>query len=438
MLKKVQQYIEQHSLLNPADKIIVGVSGGADSCALIHLLLSLNYKCIIAHCNFHLRGTESMRDEEFVTQLAGKYNCVYHKIDFDTTAYAAQHNISIEMAARELRYNWFEKIRLEEKADYIAVAHHSDDVVETILMNLTRGTGINGLTGIKPKNGYIIRPLLNISRENILQYIEHHKLSFVTDSTNKDILYTRNRFRNKIIPLFEEINPSFSDNLLQTSERLNDVAYIYNNYIQDIKSQIVFEKNNTVHISIEALKKEKTIKSILFEITKEYGFNASQCADIIGSLDDVSGKQFFSSSYRLIKDRSFLLIDKTADNNETFEIQVNESEIKNPIHLQFEILEKQNKLDIETSESVAYFDFDKITFPLTLRHWEKGDVFYPLGMKNKKKVSDFFTDQKFSISEKEKTWLLLSGSEIIWIVGKRIDNRFKITPETKIIIKIIC
>ena len=437
MRKKIQAYIHQHSLFAANDKIIVGVSGGADSCALLHLLLSLNYNCVIAHCNFHLRGDESGRDELFVTELARQYNCPLHNIHFNTTQFAAENNISIEMAARELRYEWFEKIRQEENAACIAVAHHSDDVVETVLMNLTRGTGINGLTGIKPKNGTIVRPLLCVLREDILQYIKQNRLSFVTDSTNNDTSFVRNNFRNIIIPALEKINPSFSANLLQTANRLNDAAHIYNIYIHNVKQNIVTAENDYIYISISKLKAEKIIRSILFEILKEYNFNASQCDNIVDNLDNTSGKIFLSSSHRLVKDREFLIINSinTTVDEET-KIDFNQTKITHPVNLTIEIIEKKDDTIIENNPAIACLDADKISFPLTLRHWKNGDVFYPLGMKGKKKVSDFFTDKKYTLTQKEKAWLLLSDGKILWIINERIDDRFKITPKTKFILKI--
>ena len=440
MRKKIQPYIQQHSLFSASDKIIVGVSGGADSCVLLRLLLSMNYNCVAAHSNFHLRGEESMRDELFVTELARQYNCPLRNIHFDTRQFAADNNISIEMAARELRYEWFEKIRKEENAACIAVAHHSDDVVETVLMNLTRGTGINGLTGIKPKNGNIVRPLLCVSREDILQYIKQNRLSFVTDSTNDDTRFVRNNFRNVIIPALQKINPSFSANLLQTASRLNDAAQIYNTYIYNVKRNILTTENDAAYISICKLKAESAIRSVLFELLKEYNFNASQCGDIIENLDNTSGKIFLSSSHRLVKDREFLIINSIANAviDEEFEIQSNQTSITRPISLTFEIIEKKDDFVFENNPAVACFDAAKIAFPLTLRHWKNGDAFYPLGMKGKKKISDFFTDKKYTLAQKEKAWMLLSGGEIIWVVNERIDDRFKITVNTKFILKIVC
>jgi tRNA(Ile)-lysidine synthase len=438
MKKKIQQYINQHFLIAHNEKIIVGVSGGADSVALIHILRSLNYNCIIAHCNFHLRDEESMRDEFFVTQLAQQYNSPFFNIDFQTKEYASQNKISIEMAARDLRYAWFEQLRIQENANYIAVAHHADDVVETVLMNLTRGTGIDGLTGIKPQNGHVIRPFLGITRADIMQYITDNKLSFVLDSTNKNVDFLRNKFRNQIIPIFEKINPSFTENLRQTIEQLNDVAGIYNNYINDVLQKIVTKKDEDIYLSIEKLKNETAIKSILYEIIKDYGFNSSQAINILKNIDASSGKQYFSANYRLVKDREFLIINKTETQIETIEINSADTQLSSPINLLLQKTAMTDDFNIDKSPNVAYFDFDKLKYPLTIRHWQEGDFFYPFGMTNKKKLSDFFIDKKINLHQKEKTWLLVSDNQIIWIVGQRTDDRFKITDKTKFILKITC
>jgi tRNA(Ile)-lysidine synthase len=434
MEKKLQKYISQNALLKASDKLIVGISGGADSCALLHALHSLGYDIIVAHCNFHLRGKESMRDEKFVEELAKKYKLPFCKIDFQTTEYAAASKISIEMAARDLRYEWFEKIRKKENADWIVVAHHSNDTVETVLMNLTRGTGINGLTGIKPKNGFVVRPMLCVSRSEILTYIKNEKLDFVVDSTNDNTAFIRNRFREEIIPAFEKINPSFSSNLLQTVERLEDVAFVYNDYIQKAKDKICRSENDgTFTISIKELSQEKIKKSILFEILKEFNFNSAQSSDIINNIDGESGRQFFSSTHRLLKDRNNLIITNLPDKD------LSECNKEKYPSIKMEFFDKTEDFTIDTSPFVAFFDSEKIRVPFTIRRWQNGDAFYPLGMNVKKKVSDYLIDKKISRIEKDNTWILLSGcGEIMWIVGERIDNRFKITEETKNILKIIC
>jgi tRNA(Ile)-lysidine synthase len=269
MKKTIQKYIKSNILFSPSDKIIVGVSGGADSVALLDVLLSLGYKCIVAHCNFHLRKEESIRDEIFVRELSQTYNCTFHKIDFQTKEYALEKKISIEMAARELRYDWFEEIRKKEKANCIAIAHHKDDIVETLLMNLTRGTGVNGLTGIKAKKGYIVSPMLCVCKKDVLNYLNEKGLSYMYDSSNGECDFTRNKFRNIIIPMFESINPSFKESIIETTQILNDVGKIYQEYLNKKIENIVQQKDETTYISIENLKKEPIIKKSAFRNIKE-------------------------------------------------------------------------------------------------------------------------------------------------------------------------
>lgn len=437
MKKTIQKYIKSNILFSPSDKIIVGVSGGADSVALLDVLLSLGYKCIVAHCNFHLRKEESIRDEIFVRELSQTYNCTFHKIDFQTKEYALEKKISIEMAARELRYDWFEEIRKKEKANCIAIAHHKDDIVETLLMNLTRGTGVNGLTGIKAKKGYIVRPMLCVCKKDVLNYLNEKGLSYMYDSSNGECDFTRNKFRNIIIPMFESINPSFKESIIETTQILNDVGKIYQEYLNKKIENIVQQKDETTYISIENLKKEPIIKSLLFEILKNYGFNASQCYKIAQNLDSISGKKYATKDFVLIKDRDFLIINKKKEiQKHIYTIDENECETTSPLCLKLEKTSSKNIDYLTNNKNIAFFDLDKITFPLQMRKWHQGDYFYPLGMKNKKKLSDFFIDNKYTITEKKENWILCSNNQIIWIVGQRLDDRFKITAETKNILKI--
>ena len=428
MLNTVRSYIEKENLLAPNAKIIVGLSGGMDSMALIEILMQLNYTCIAAHCNFHLRGIESDNDEKFVKQWCLSKKIPFITTDFFTVKYAAQKKISIEMAARELRYNWFETIRQQYDADYISVAHHKDDSIETVLLNLIRGTGIKGLTGISPKNGYIIRPLLSISRSDIEKYIIENEIPYVTDSTNEENIYTRNMLRLSIMPILKEINPAIKDALYRTSQNLFEAEKIYRNSINDSIKKVY--KNGVIEIN--KLKKETSPQSILFEILSTLGFTPSTIEDVYESMDKISGKTFYSESHRLIKDREKFLIDDLSENyseSESYLIDNDVNELTMPLNL---IIEKvKSPVELQKNSSFLYADLDKLTFPLHLRKWKSGDWFIPFGMKGKKKLSDYFTDQKFSIKDKEDAWLLLSGNEIVWIVGERSDERFKITNATE-------
>lgn len=434
-IRKIEHYIVANNLLQGGEKVIVGVSGGgADSVALLDILHSFKIECIVAHCNFHLRGEESNRDAFFVEELCKKYNLKYERIDFDTEAHAEINGISIEMAARELRYNWFEQIRIVHLADKIAVAHHRDDSVETILLNLIRGTGIRGVTGIAPMNGNIIRPLLCMSRDEIIEYLNDRKLTYVDDSTNNEDLYTRNKIRLNIIPLLETINPSAKESIIRTAEHLSQVNTIYQLYIEQVKKDIFENKT----IDINKLIRYAEPEAVLFEILSPYGFNSASVRQIFESIISQSGKIFHSERYSLLKDRTFFILKKKGNMSiDSFTIRHDNETINYPIKLKIEKILPDDNFFIEKNPAILYADFNTINFPLTIRKWEKGDWFIPFGMKGKKKVSDYFTDNKFNLFDKEDTWLLCSGGDnIVWIVGERADDRFKITKNTTEILKI--
>lgn len=425
----VRAYIEKYQLLTENRPVLVGVSGGADSIALLTVLVELGYSCIAAHCNFHLRGEESLRDERFTKEYVEKLQIPFVKIDFETEQYAAENHLSIEMAARELRYRWFEEQRVHWGAQAIAVAHHRDDNVETFLMNLIRGTGIRGLSGIQPKNGFVVRPMLAVSREEIQNWFAKRNLSYVTDSTNLSDAYTRNFIRLRILPLLEEVNPSVKKAIARTSEHLAATEAIYLQVIEEARKE-VFDSEN--RLSIAALMKYPAPNAVLYELLKVYGFSRSVVEDIYSSLTKESGKVFFSSSFRLIKDRDYLLLSPLVkEETQEYILNGDEKEWIGPIELSFESVVITTDFQIRKEKNIAYFDADKLTFPLTLRKWQEGDWFIPFGMKGRKKLSDYFSDRKFSRLEKEQTWLLCGGDTIIWIVGERSDNRFCLDKMTK-------
>ena len=414
--KKIAQYIDNERLFPINARIIVALSGGADSVALLRILHTLGYDCEAAHCNFHLRGTESDRDEMFVRKLCKTMKTPLHTIDFATEQYAIEKKISIEMAARELRYQWFAEIKEKTKADVIAVAHHQDDSVETVLLNLIRGTGINGLLGIRPKNGDIVRPLLCISRKEITDYLQNAGQEYMTDSTNLQDEYTRNKIRLNLLPLMQEINPLVKEHIIDTSNYLNDVNRIYNKGIEEGKQRVI-EKGN---IRIVPLLKEPSPEALLFEILYPLGFNAAQTKNILTMLEGQTGKQFISKDgWRVVKNRELLLIDKK------------EKQENPPFCLIKEEKEYTKDFIIPREKHIACFDTDKLIGEMNLRKWQTGDIFIPFGMKGKKKVSDYLTDRKFSIIQKENQWVLCCGDKIIWIVGERTDNRFRIDEKTK-------
>ncbi len=433
MKEQIQQYIIQHQLLSGEKPVVVGISGGADSVALLHILVSLGYKCIAAHCNFNLRGDESFRDEQFTIDFTKRLQVPLCKISFETNKYAQENRLSVEMAARELRYRWFEELLNTYDADAVAVAHHRDDSVETLLINLTRGSGLTGLTGIKPKNGNVVRPLLCVSREDIYAYIENNGLEYVTDSSNSSDIYTRNFIRLKVIPLLEEINPSVKASLARTANHLYDASLIYNHSIEEARKVII--QNN--RLSISALLSFPAPATILYEMLKPYGFSRTVCESIFTVIDKDSGKIFYSSTHRLLKDRSDLLIDVlSGEDNRAYQINLEDDNVDLPVELKPEIVVIKEDYQIEKDRKFAYFDFDKLSFPLVLRHWQEGDWFVPFGMKGKKKVSDYFSDKKFSLFDKEKSWLLCCGQDVIWIVGERTDNRYRIEKTTKRVLKL--
>ena len=425
----VRAYIEKNQLLTDNRPVLVGVSGGADSIALLTLLVELGYSCIAAHCNFHLRGEESVRDELFTKEYVEKLNVPFLKVDFDTYDYAQKNRLSIEMAARELRYRWFEEQRVHIGAQAIAVAHHQDDQVETLLMNLVRGTGIRGMRGIRPKNGFIVRPLLAVSREEILVWLNKRQVSYVTDSTNLSDIYTRNFFRLRVLPLLEEINPSVKKAIANTANHLSEVEMLYSQVVKEAKKNVMRDEHS---LSISELMHYSAPHAILYEILKEYGFSPSVVNSIYLSLNRESGKIFYSPTYRLIKDRNYLFLSPLLEKND-FEYTLDIKKTNNllPIELSFEEIVISEEFYLQKNPCIAYFDYDKLKYPLTLRKWRIGDWFIPFGMKGRKKVSDYFSDRKFSRLDKEQTWLLCSGESVIWIVGERSDNRFRLDKTTK-------
>jgi tRNA(Ile)-lysidine synthase len=437
MIRTVHTYIEKYRLLQPGDTVIVGVSGGADSIALLHLLVRLGYTCVVAHCNFHLRGAESDRDETFVRQTAITLNVPFHKTDFDTVGHANRKHISIEMAARELRYQWFEDLRATHQAQVIAVAHHQDDSVETVLLNLIRGTGIRGLCGIRPRNGYLVRPLLAVSRDEILEWLAQQHLTFHTDSSNLSDEYTRNFIRLHVLPLLEKLNPSVGSAISRTAGHLSDVETLYTDLIEKERSRIM---EDTQRISIPKLMQSPAPQTILYELLKPCGFTRLLSDSVFDALQGNPGKIFDApdSSVRIIKDRDTLLLtNKNPKDEIVYSIGVNDL-LTTPITISTRKKAMDDSFEIAKKTTVASFDYDKLAFPLTLRTWRKGDWFIPFGMKGRKKISDYFSDHKFSRIRKEQTWLLCNGPDIIWIVGERTDERYRIDKSTRyaLIVKI--
>jgi tRNA(Ile)-lysidine synthase len=430
MIKTVEAYIRQEHLLHSGDKVIVGLSGGADSVVLLSMLHHWGYECLAAHCNFHLRGEESQRDEQFSAGFAASLNLSFFKSDFDTRRIAGERGISIEMAARELRYEWFEELRKTQQAEAIAVAHHQDDNIETLLLNLIRGTGLRGLTGIRPRNGCIVRPLLCISKKEILQYAEAENLPYITDSSNEQDEFTRNKIRLQLLPLLETLNPSVRESLIQTRENLNEAYKIYESGIKEACKALYNKEKRS--ISIPLLKKQPSPESVLFELLKNRGFKKETVRDVYRAMDSLSGKTFYSADFCLLKDRDeFLLSPLIREERNEYSILPNQTFLETPFRMKIDCRFNEPYVKIDTNADTACLDYNKLQFPLTLRKWKTGDKFIPLGMNNFQKLSDFFNNHKFSKIKKEETWILTSGQHIVWIVNHRIDDRFKITGSTK-------
>ncbi len=413
--KNVIRFIREKDLFAENDKIVVALSGGADSVALLRLLLQAGYRCVAAHCNFRLRGAESDRDEAFVRDLCTELDVPLRVTGFDTRTYAAAHKVSIEMAARALRYAWFEEVRKEEGAQAVAVAHHRDDSVETFLLNLVRGTGIQGLKGIAAKNGNIVRPLLETGREEILAYLASLGQDYVTDSTNLKDEFVRNKLRLDVLPLLKEINPSVSETIAETARRLSDVEAVYRSAMEAACRRV---REGADRISIYRLRQEVSPQAVLFELLHPLGFNSAQLGDIYRSLDGESGRLFHAPMYTVLRDRGCLIIKKREEEGFT------------PCLYQ-ELMEVEAGFRVPHERETAYVDASRIQTPLVLRKWRPGDKFVPFGMRGFKKVRDYLRDRKYSLFEKENQYVVCAGEDIVWLVNERTDNRFRVTEHTR-------
>ena len=443
LLKDFKEYIKKERLFQPKDKLLLAVSGGVDSVVLCELCYQAKLPFAIAHCNFQLRGAESERDEQFVTALAKKYAAELFLNRFDTEKYAAENKLSIQVAARNLRYNWFNEIIDSDsfiddignkKLGKILTAHHADDNVETLLMNFFKGTGINGMKGILPKQGRLIRPLLFAYKKDLAEFATANDLSFVEDSSNISDKYTRNYFRNQLIPIIQQVFPKVTENLRDNLERFREIDMIYSEAILQHKEKLLVYKGEEVHIPVLKLKGMRPIATVVYEIIKDYDFTAHQVNDVIGLLDSDSGKYINSSTHRIFKNRNWLIINLL--NNSVAKNILIENEAHETSFEEGKLIISNYELNkINQSLSIAQLDFAKIKFPLVLRKWKQGDYFYPLGMQKQKKISRFLIDQKLSLTQKEKIWVLEMDKKIVWVVGMRIDDRFKITPQTKNILE---
>lgn len=442
-LNEIETFISNKKLIDKRKLYISALSGGADSVALLLSLKELGVNIEAAHCNFKLRGDESDRDEQFCIELCQKHGIKIHIIHFDTIEYAKLHKISIEMAARDLRYNYFEQLRRDIGADGICIGHHREDSVETLLLNLIRGTGINGLTGIAPKNGYILRPMLSVSRKDIENFLDRKKQNFVTDSTNLVDDATRNKIRLNLMPIIRSINPSADKDIANTALRLREAEKIFNDSLKASEKEIV--TTNSKHIT--SINKQKLFNTAspeytLFYILKNFNFTPSTIEEIHNRLRFAQcGKTYLSKSHRLLIDRESIIIEPQtnfSECNRTYKIpETGVYKLNDKITLRLEIKKYKDKKDISILPNIATIDADKVVFPLMLRTPQQGDWFTPFGMKGKKSVSDFLTDKKLTLFEKERQPLIEDANgNIIWLIGLRTDNRYRIKEDTKNILYI--
>ena len=414
-------------------KLLVAISGGLDSVVLTHLIRQLQFSFSLAHCNFNLRGAESEADEDFVLQLSEELEVEVFVESFNTENYAQEHKISIQMAARELRYSWFDELSNQLGFDYILTAHHADDNLETFLINLSRGTGLEGLTGIPQQNGRLVRPLLPFSREEIESYAVENKLKWREDSSNASTKYLRNKLRHDVIPKLKEINPQLLQNFIKTQSHLQKSQHIVEVASSQVLSQVMDKVEGSVFFfNIEKLKAISQPRAFLYVLLKDYGF--TEWEDVYNLLSAQSGKFVQSSTHKLLKNRDQLILSELVE-RDFIEISIPEQETKMETPFGTLHFETTQQFD-ESDSSTIYVDKDLLKYPLSVRHWKNGNYFYPFGMQGRKKLSKFFKDEKLSALEKEKILLLCSQDRIVWIINHRLDNRFKITKETKTILKI--
>lgn len=432
MLNAFNKFNEENHLFKPEDKILLAVSGGIDSMVMAHLFLQLGNNIAIAHCNFSLREKESDKDENFVSEYAKSHSLQFFSTRFKTKEFAENNSISVQMAARDLRYGWFEEIRQQYNFTLISVAHNLNDNIETLIINLTRGTGLAGLSGMRVVSNNIIRPLLFATRDEIVKYSNKHNIRFREDLSNADTKYIRNKIRHKIIPELKEINPSIEVTLNETAERFIGINEIVSSYISKIRDKISEKRGELTSYSISQLKRYQHNKTILFELFRPYGINNMQLNDLVKVINGETGGQIFTNTSRIIKNRKEIIVSQeNIRSGSVYTISTSSGFLKVPGIVSAEQSEVTDTFQIPSDSSIACLDSEKLHYPLIVRKWEPGDNFFPLGMKQKKKLSDYFIDNKYSLFDKENILILESDGKIVWIIGDRIDNRFKITRSTK-------
>lgn len=429
MVKKFENHLHKNFPFLKDKKIVIACSGGLDSMVLADLLIKLHYGVALAHCNFSLRGSESDGDEVFVNKYGEDKQLKVYTKRFDTHAYAETHKISIQLAARELRYRWFEKLLNDFQYDYLLTAHHLDDDIETFMINLSRGTGLRGLTGIPMQNQKILRPLLDFSRAEIHEYAVKNNVIWREDSTNKNTDYMRNNLRHTVIPALKKVTPEFLQNFQTTRKNLQAAEMLLNDYLQHVAQKVFTRKGTALHLHIPTLKALPNYRELMYELLSEYQF--TEWNDVKNLIDTQTGKIVYSRTHQLLKNRDELILSE----RKPYEVEVyvlSEKGISHPITI---VVEEVKAVEV-TDKWTIFVDKDKIVFPLKLSRWKEGDFFYPFGMKGKKKLSKFFKDEKLSLNEKKAVWILHDNEKIIWVVGYRPDNRVRVTEDTTEVLKI--
>jgi tRNA(Ile)-lysidine synthase len=431
MQKEFERYLKDACRCSPEKRYLLTVSGGIDSVVMAELFHEARIDFDFAHCNFNLRGEESEGDQIFVEDLARRMKVSCFVTRFDTPDYAEVNGISIQMAARDLRYAWFEEIRKKNGHDFIVTGHNQNDMVETVLINFARGSGIRGLSGMRPKTGFLVRPLLFASRAEIRKYADSRSLSWREDSSNAETKYIRNRIRHVLIPEFEAINPAFMQNATETISHLYQTGKLVNLALAQIKKAVWIELPEKVLIDIEKLREFPSVETTLFELLREFGCTSILVRSIMSSFESTPGKRFITRTHSITRDRAHLIITKNSTPDDT-RVNIDEDTvlITHPIHLTAGILQVNPGFTIPPDIRYAVLDREKLVFPLILRRWKTGDQFHPLGMKGSKKISDFLIDNKVPLPDKQNVWVIESSGNIVWVVNHRIDDRYRITPDT--------